>query len=39
MPAYLFYTPNAFVVGNNRVGNLKPSTVGFLWNLNDLYLK
>jgi peptide/nickel transport system substrate-binding protein len=39
LPAYLFYSPNAFTAGNNRIGNFKPSTVGFLWNLEDLYLK
>lgn len=39
MPAYLFYAPNAFIVGNTRIGNFKPGTVGYLWNLEDIYLK
>lgn len=39
LPAYLFYVPNAFIAGNNRIGNFKPGTVGYLWNLMDIYLK
>ncbi|HLO02834.1 MAG TPA: hypothetical protein VK191_07000, partial [Symbiobacteriaceae bacterium] len=39
LPAYLFYSPNAFITGNNRIGNFKPTTVGYLWNLEDIYLK